>query len=436
MFGWRKKNDGFVWHDYVRTTLLVRREQRRQKLEVIKDGAVAGVKQAGRKSAELGVKGATAAGRGIAQASVAVAYAVMDTVTVGWTASSLWLVDRWNALELSERLGPYVARLDETVRRPAVSNGLLLTAAVCAASAIARWRDHGFDTEGTITATLAVLSLVLITAPRLADVAAARGLAWPESWRIDAEQVLTYLVIGAAGIGLLAWLVPALTSGTDGIAATPPGKPVMVAASGRIEGKATVVSGSELRVGGTLVRLFGIDVPEPGQTCSGSGRARDTASCASMARSALARLAIGKQVICDVSAAKSGEAAGGASCTVNGADIAGQLVRGGAVFAQTGLFSTYASAEREAKAARSGLWKSEIDRPAEYRAKAWEDAKGSSPDGCPIKAVVTGDTKTYLVPWAAGYERAKVKTAKGERWFCTEAEARAAGWKPAEAERG
>ena len=425
MFGWRKKNDGFVWHEYVRTTLLVRREQRRQKLEDIKDGAVEGVKQAGRKSVELSVKGA-----------LAVAYGVMDAMSVAWTASSLWLVDRWNALELGERLGPHAERLSEILRRPAVTNGLLLAGAVCAASAFTRWRDHGFDLEGTITSMIAVTSLLLVAAPRAAELAISRGIAWPERWRIDPGQVLSYGVGGLAGIALLAWLVPALTSGANGVAATAPGKPVMVATSGRIEGRANVVSGGEMRVGGTLLRLFGIEVPEPGQTCAGSGRGRDTASCAAIAKGALQRLVAGKQVVCEVSAAKSGEPAASATCTVNGADIAGQLVRGGTVFAATGLFSTYASAEREAKAASAGLWKSEIDRPAEYRAKVWDEAKSAAPDGCPIKAVVAGDSKTYLVPWAAGYDRAKVRSTKGERWFCTESEARAAGWKPAEAERG
>ena len=65
MFGWRKKTDGFVWNEYVRTTILVRREHRKQKIEDVRDAAVDGLKHAGHQGVALSVAGATAAGRGI-----------------------------------------------------------------------------------------------------------------------------------------------------------------------------------------------------------------------------------------------------------------------------------------------------------------------------------------------------------------------------------
>ncbi len=39
--------------------------------------------------------------------------------------------------------------------------------------------------------------------------------------------------------------------------------------------------------------------------------------------------------------------------------------------------------------------------------------------------------RIYLVPGGQYYGRTKINTAKGERWFCTEADARAAGWRKA-----
>ena len=36
-------------------------------------------------------------------------------------------------------------------------------------------------------------------------------------------------------------------------------------------------------------------------------------------------------------------------------------------------------------------------------------------------------TRIYHVPVGASYARTRIDTAKGERWFCTEAEARVAG---------
>ncbi len=40
MAWWRKKSDGFDWHAYVRTTIKLRREERRERLENIR-GAMA-----------------------------------------------------------------------------------------------------------------------------------------------------------------------------------------------------------------------------------------------------------------------------------------------------------------------------------------------------------------------------------------------------------
>jgi hypothetical protein len=45
---------------------------------------------------------------------------------------------------------------------------------------------------------------------------------------------------------------------------------------------------------------------------------------------------------------------------------------------------------------------------------------------------MVGDAKRYVMPWQQDYARARVRTQKGERWFCSEQEAKAAGWKVAE----
>lgn len=57
-------------------------------------------------------------------------------------------------------------------------------------------------------------------------------------------------------------------------------------------------------------------------------------------------------------------------------------------------------------------------------------ASDSHPDGCAIKGNIgSGGKKVYHLPGSAAYARTKIDTAKGERWFCSEAEARAAGWR-------
>jgi hypothetical protein len=34
------------------------------------------------------------------------------------------------------------------------------------------------------------------------------------------------------------------------------------------------------------------------------------------------------------------------------------------------------------------------------------------------------------MPWSPWYASVKIDEGKGERWFCSEAEAQAAGWRP------
>ena len=64
-----------------------------------------------------------------------------------------------------------------------------------------------------------------------------------------------------------------------------------------------------------------------------------------------------------------------------------------------------------------------------YRARRWEEARKSAPDGCPIKGHVSAGARLYTVPWSPSYGRVKVEAGRGGRWFCSESEAQAAGWR-------
>lgn len=50
---------------------------------------------------------------------------------------------------------------------------------------------------------------------------------------------------------------------------------------------------------------------------------------------------------------------------------------------------------------------------------------------CPIKGNISEETgeRIYHVPGQKYYDATIIDPARGERWFCTEAEARAAGWR-------
>ena len=57
-------------------------------------------------------------------------------------------------------------------------------------------------------------------------------------------------------------------------------------------------------------------------------------------------------------------------------------------------------------------------------------ARPSSAD-CRIKGNISSKGRIYHLPGSGSYDQTQIDEARGERWFCTEAEARAAGWRPA-----
>jgi endonuclease YncB( thermonuclease family) len=52
-----------------------------------------------------------------------------------------------------------------------------------------------------------------------------------------------------------------------------------------------------------------------------------------------------------------------------------------------------------------------------------------SAGNCLIKGNISESGRIYHVPGSEWYERTQINPAKGERWFCSEAEAKAAGWR-------
>ena len=81
-----------------------------------------------------------------------------------------------------------------------------------------------------------------------------------------------------------------------------------------------------------------------------------------------------------------------------------------------------------------------IDRqlPADQPAEDWTAPAEGCPTGCrihvagcDIKGNISFDTgeKIYHLPGDAYYQEAEVNPQAGERWFCTEAEAQANGWR-------
>jgi hypothetical protein len=55
----------------------------------------------------------------------------------------------------------------------------------------------------------------------------------------------------------------------------------------------------------------------------------------------------------------------------------------------------------------------------------------SGADGCVIKGNISSNGRIYHVPGQEHYDRTRISPSKGERWFCSESDARAAGWRRA-----
>ncbi len=130
-----------------------------------------------------------------------------------------------------------------------------------------------------------------------------------------------------------------------------------------LTGPAKVLDGRTLDVRGRAVRIAGIDVPEPEQTCRWSGR---TIPCGAIAGDALRDLITGATVDCRIIGG-TGELLIGL-CAADGFDIGGNMVHTGWALAGADAPQRYRRTETEAQAAGRGLWRGEFVTPADWRA--------------------------------------------------------------------
>lgn len=411
MFGRRKRQDGFEWHRYIRTTIKLRREQRRER-----------ILQARRAAAQQ----AGAAGVALAAGSRAAGAAARDGAKAGIGAAWLLLLAAWNvvvtaAVLAGRRLAVLARPMIDALARPNVGGPVAFAGAIALGSGIGRYRGTGLDGEALIT--LGIGLVLLIAALPLAS--SVTGLRMPSLAGLGITPRTG--LIGAAVIAIVAggaWLAGGGKRDLASVASQLP----LVGGAKALQGRAEALGGDLVRVAGTTVRLSGIEAPERQQTC-GPGNRRYR--CGAAAKAALGRLVNGRSLSCTLGGTDSGGQAL-ATCTRGSTDVGAELVRQGHVFAAGGLFASYSGEEREARAAKAGIWAGgEAERPSEFRAKLWEEAKRRAPEGCPIKGLVTGQQRVYVLPWAPDYERGRIQKARGERWFCSEQEAQAAGFKPA-----
>lgn len=192
-----------------------------------------------------------------------------------------------------------------------------------------------------------------------------------------------------------------------------------------VSGLARLVDGDTLEIRGQKVRLSGIDAPETGQKCRSQGRSYPCGQFASDMLSAL----IGKRMVTCHGDERDQYNRLIADCSAGGLDLNREMVRRGWAVAFRKYTEKYLDEELEAAKANRGLWRGPFRRPTEYRAAQWAAAEVASPNGCPIKGNISDRGRIYHTPWSRHYSRTRINTRRGERWFCSEAEAIRAGWR-------
>lgn len=125
-----------------------------------------------------------------------------------------------------------------------------------------------------------------------------------------------------------------------------------------------------------------------------------------------------------------------AVCRADNEDLNGWLVSEGWAVAYRRFSTDYVPAENAARSAKHAIWAGTSTPPEESRRgkngeSATKPSKTKQPAECVIKGNISRRTgeRIYHVPGGEFYDRTRIDRLEGERWFCSEEEAKAAGWR-------
>lgn len=246
--------------------------------------------------------------------------------------------------------------------------------------------------------------------------------------------IIQYVAAFSAVLGLSVAFSNVRSGGVEAVQARQVPKSSIDNDAPHFTGQARVIDGDTLALGAVRIRLHGIDAPEVSQTCTDTHGA--VWSCGQWSKAALERLA-SETVNCvqkDIDRYSRIVAA----CYVDQIDINAAMVAKGAAFAYAKYSTDYIADEAQARRLATGLWRSGVQAPSDYRAdqRAGQQSQQASRDvapvkGCAIKGNISQSGRLFHVPGSRWYDGTRINTNKGEHWFCSEAEALAAGWRAA-----
>ena len=195
-----------------------------------------------------------------------------------------------------------------------------------------------------------------------------------------------------------------------------------------IVGNPRIIDGDSIEIAGQQIRLYGIDAPEAAQECV---VAKKRWPCGRDALLALSSVIGNNLVVCQ----KRDKDRYGriiAVCNIAGSqgfDVNAIMVSQGWALAYRRFAIDYVKDEVEAQRARIGIWKGKFIRPWNWRKGIRLVPDDKQLGACLIKGNIDRQgARIYHLPRGLYYARTKIDPGKGEKWFCTEAEARASGW--------
>ncbi len=211
----------------------------------------------------------------------------------------------------------------------------------------------------------------------------------------------------------------------------------LLAAQPEITGQARVIDGDTLDIAGQRLRIGGIDAPERAETCiDAQGREWP---CGAWATEAKRDLLKHQRLTCVDLGERSYQRIV-ARCYLDGRDLAVSLIEAGIArpclrFARAqGQERPYLQAEKVGMAKGAGIYAGPLNPLAAFCAPRSERAQVAStmPDRerCVIKGNISANGRIYHMPGQRDYDRVTMRN-PDTRWFCNEAEARAAGWRRA-----
>ena len=216
-----------------------------------------------------------------------------------------------------------------------------------------------------------------------------------------------------------------------------------------ISGIPRIVDGDTIAIGERKIRLEGIDAPESDQVCLDAGAA--LWACGNEVTKQLSDHVADRSLVCTWTG-QDAYHRGLAICHLGAEDLNAWMVRQGWALAFVKYSSLYVRDEESARNAQRGLWSGAFIAPWDWRhrdrqtiilgalsvpitAQSLLLAPASSAGAPSAECLIKGNVnrkgeRIYHLPGSVHYAQVNMK-GNEKRWFCTEEEAKTAGWRPA-----